>query len=331
MDILINKALAGDMRAIARIISLIENGDPIADAVMRRIYPLTGKAMVIGITGSPGAGKSTLTDKLIESFRKKGKTVGIIAVDPSSPFSGGAILADRIRMQRHTGDEGVYIRSMGTRGSLGGLSRGTREAVLLLDACGKDVIIIETVGVGQSEVDIIKIADTVCVVLVPGMGDDIQIMKAGIMEIANVFAINKADKPGVDRVAAEVRLMLELVRDKSWTPPVHLTVAENGTGVEEFAESIVKHHEFIKNSPEGARFEFRRLSSEVEDILLKNLTRKAEKVWRSQKSGKLMEDLAARKTNPYTVASDILRKLFPQADYDEGIKEANTSHVTPDN
>jgi len=331
VDILINKALAGDMRAIARIISLIENGDPIADAVMRCIYPLTGKAMVIGITGSPGAGKSTLTDKLIESFRKKGKTVGIIAVDPSSPFSGGAILADRIRMQRHTGDEGVYIRSMGTRGSLGGLSRGTREAVLLLDACGKDVIIIETVGVGQSEVDIIKIADTVCVVLVPGMGDDIQIMKAGIMEIANVFAINKADKPGVDRVAAEVRLMLELVRDKSWTPPVHLTVAENGTGVEEFAESIVKHHEFIKNSPEGARFEFRRLSSEVEDILLKNLTRKAEKVWRSQKSGKLMEDLAARKTNPYTVASDILRKLFPQADYDEGIKEANTSHVTPDN
>ena len=319
------------MRAIARIISLIENGDPIADAVMRRIYPLTGKAMVIGITGSPGAGKSTLTDKLIESLSKKGKSVGIIAVDPSSPFSGGAILADRIRMQRHTGDEGVYIRSMGTRGSLGGLSRGTREAVLLLDACGKDVIIIETVGVGQSEVDIIKIADTVCVVLVPGMGDDIQIMKAGIMEIANVFAINKADKPGVDRVAAEVRLMLELVRDKSWTPPVHLTVAENGTGVEEFAESIVKHHEFIKNSPEGARFEFRRLSSEVEDILLKNLTRKAEKVWRSQKSGKLMEDLAARKTNPYTVASDILRKLFPQADYDEGIKEANTSHVTPDN
>ncbi len=230
MDILINKALAGDTRAIARIISLIENDDPVADGILRRIYPLTGKAMVIGITGSPGAGKSTLTDKLIESFRKKGKSVGIIAVDPSSPFSGGAILADRIRMQRHTGDQGVYIRSMGTRGSLGGLSRGTREAVLLLDACGKDVIIIETVGVGQSEVDIIKIADTVCVVLVPGMGDDIQIMKAGIMEIANVFAINKADKPGVDRVAAEVRLMLELVRDKPWTPPVHLTVAENAPG-----------------------------------------------------------------------------------------------------
>jgi len=151
------------------------------------------------------------------------------------------------------------------------------------------------------------------------------------MEIANVFAINKADKPGVDRVAAEVRLMLELVRDKPWTPPVHLTVAENGTGVEEFAESIVRHHEFIKNSPEGARFEFRRLSSEVEDILLKNLTRKADKLWQSQKSEQLMEDLAARKTNPYLVASEILRKLFPQAEYNEGTKEANTSHVTPYN
>lgn len=253
MDKLIDKALAGDTRAIARIISLIENGDPVSDAVMRRIYPLTGRAVVIGITGSPGAGKSTLTDKVIESFRKQGKTVGIIAIDPSSPFSGGAILADRIRMQRHTGDDGVYIRSMGTRGSLGGLSRGTREAVLLLDACGKDVIVIETVGVGQSEVDIIKLADTVCVVLVPGMGDDIQIMKAGIMEIADVFAINKADKPGVDRVAAEVRLMLDLVKNRPWTPPVHLTIAENGDGVDEFAESILKHHDFIKNSPKAPR------------------------------------------------------------------------------
>ncbi len=311
MDILINKALAGDTRAIARIISLIENGDPVADAVMRRIYPLTGRAVVIGITGSPGAGKSTLTDKVIESFRKKGKSVGIIAIDPSSPFSGGAILADRIRMQRHTGDDGVYIRSMGTRGSLGGLSRGTREAVLLLDACGKDVIVIETVGVGQSEVDIIKLADTVCVVLVPGMGDDIQIMKAGIMEIADVFAINKADKPGVDRVAAEVRLMLDLVKNRPWTPPVHLTIAENGTGVEDFTESILKHHEFIRNSPEGAKVEYRRLSAEVEDILLKNLSRRTEKIWKKHMSEELMKDLSTRNTNPYLVAADILKELFP--------------------
>ncbi len=313
MDKLIDRALGGETRAIARIISLIENGDPISDRVMRRIYPMTGRAVVIGITGSPGAGKSTLTDKVIESFRKKGKSVGIIAIDPSSPFSGGAILADRIRMQRHTGDDGVYIRSMGTRCSLGGLSRGTREAVLLLDACGKDVIVIETVGVGQSEVDIIKLADTVCVVLVPGMGDDIQIMKAGIMEIADVFAINKADKPGVDRVAAEVRLMLDLVKNRDWTPPVHLTIAENGTGVDEFAGSILKHHDFIKNSPEGAKVEQRRISSEVEDILLKNLSRRTERIWRDHMSEELMKELTERKTNPYLVAADILEKLFPSA------------------
>ena len=311
MDILINKALAGDVRAVARIISLIENEDPLSDAIMRHIYPLTGKAMVIGITGSPGAGKSTLTDKLIETFRKQGKTVGVIAVDPSSPFSGGAILADRIRMQRHTGDPGVYIRSMGTRGSLGGLSRGTRESVLLLDACGKNVIIIETVGVGQSEVDIVKIADTVCLVLVPGMGDDIQIMKAGIMEIAHVFAINKADRPGVDKVEAEVRIMLDLARERPWVPPVHLTVAENGTGVPELVESLEKHRNFLRNSPDGIRSEERRLSFEVEDILLKNLTRKAEKIWRTCRTDDVLKALAEKRENPYAVAGDILKKLFP--------------------
>lgn len=309
MDILVKKALGGDIRAIARIISLIENDDPLTDRIMKTIYPLTGKAMVIGITGSPGAGKSTLTDKLIESFRAKGKSVGIIAIDPSSPFSGGAILADRIRMQRHTGDEGVFIRSMGSRGALGGLSRGTREAVLLLDACGKDVIIIETVGVGQSEVDVIKIADTVCVVLVPGMGDDIQIMKAGIMEIAHVFAVNKADKPGVDRVASEVRLMLDLVKDKPWTPPVHLTVAEKGDGVEDFAESIIRHSQFMKESPAGLDLELKQLSSEIEDILLKNLTREAEKLWRAYKNPRLMEELREKKTNPYEVAAEVMKSL----------------------
>lgn len=326
MEALINKALGGNVRAIARIISLIENEDPAVNKIMQTIYPHTGKAMVIGITGSPGTGKSTLTDKMIERFRSRGKSVGIIAIDPSSPFSGGAILADRIRMQRHTEDAGVYIRSMGTRGSLGGLSRGTRESVLLLDACGKDVIIIETVGVGQSEVDIIKIANTVCVVLVPGMGDDIQIMKAGIMEIANVFVINKADKPGVDKVAAEIRLMLTLVKERSWLPPVHLTVAENGSGVEEFVDSIVKHHEFIKNSPEGLGFEQRRLGSEVEDILLKDLSRKTGKIWRSFKTDEVMEALVARKTTPYTVAGDVLKKVFDNL---KGKKEDNIADDLP--
>ncbi len=310
MDILVGRALGGDIRSLARLISLIENGDPLTDRVMRQIYPKTGRALVIGITGSPGAGKSTLTDKLIETFRRQGKTVGIIAVDPSSPFSGGAILADRIRMQRHTGDSGVYIRSMGTRGSLGGLSRGTREATLLLDACGWDVIIIETVGVGQSEVDIIKIANTVCVVLVPGMGDDIQIMKAGIMEIANVFVLNKADKPGVDRVAAEVKLMLDLVRDRPWIPPVHKTIAENGTGVGELVDSIVRHHEFLKTGTDGLRSEYARVSFEVEDILLKDLSRRAEKIWKTHRTQDVMDALVRRDENPYTVAGAILKEMF---------------------
>jgi len=308
---LLEKALGGDIRSIARIISLIENDNPEKDTLLKRVYPMTGKAIVLGITGSPGAGKSTLTDKVIEHFRRQGKKVGVIAVDPSSPFSGGAILADRIRMQRHTGDSGVYIRSMGTRGSLGGLSRGTRESVILLDACGYDVIIIETVGVGQSEVDIIKIADTVCLVLVPGMGDDIQIMKAGIMEIANVFAINKADKPGVDRVAAEVRLMLDLVKDRPWVPPVHLTVAENGTGIEELVASIASHSVFLKSNPDGVRREWRRLAFEVEEILLQHITRMTEKSWNAYKTDEVMELLLSRKSNPYAVAEDVLRKIIP--------------------
>ncbi|HRV97866.1 MAG: methylmalonyl Co-A mutase-associated GTPase MeaB [Synergistaceae bacterium] len=311
MDTLLEKALGGDIRSIARIISLIENDNPEKDTLLKRVYPMTGKAIVLGITGSPGAGKSTLTDKVIEHFRRQGKKVGVIAVDPSSPFSGGAILADRIRMQRHTGDSGVYIRSMGTRGSLGGLSRGTRESVILLDACGYDVIIIETVGVGQSEVDIIKIADTVCLVLVPGMGDDIQIMKAGIMEIANVFAINKADKPGVDRVAAEVRLMLDLVKDRPWVPPVHLTVAENGTGIEELVASIASHSVFLKSNPDGVRREWRRLAFEVEEILLQHITRMTEKSWNAYKTDEVMELLLSRKSNPYAVAEDVLRKIIP--------------------
>ncbi len=311
MDTLLEKALGGDIRSIARIISLIENDNPKKDVLLKRIYPMTGNAIFLGITGSPGAGKSTLTDKVIERFRSQEKKVGVIAVDPSSPFSGGAILADRIRMQRHTGDSGVYIRSMGTRGSLGGLSRGTRESVILLDACGYDVIIIETVGVGQSEVDIIKIADTVCLVLVPGMGDDIQIMKAGIMEIANVFAINKADKPGADRVAAEVRLMLDLVKDRPWVPPVHLTIAENGTGIDDLVGSIVSHATFLKSNPDGVRREWRRLAFEVEEILLQHITRVAAKSWNAYKTEDVMESLLARKSNPYAVAEDVLRKIIP--------------------
>ena len=312
VDTLLEKALAGDIRSIARIISLIENDSPAKDALLKRIYPMTGKAMVIGITGSPGAGKSTLTDKVIEHFRLRGKRVGVIAVDPSSPFSGGAILADRIRMQRHTGDTGVYIRSMGTRGSLGGLSRGTRESVILLDACGYDIIIIETVGVGQSEVDIIKIADTVCLVLVPGMGDDIQIMKAGIMEIADVFIVNKADRDGADRVSTEVNMMLDLLGMRPWRPPVLKTIAERGDGVPEVVTEMTRHREFLDVSEEGRRRKWQRLGMEVEEILRREIASLVELAWEKEKSPELFESLAERKTNPYEVAERVLGRILTE-------------------
>ena len=230
---LISKALEGDHRSIARLISLVESESPQAEHIMRKIYPHSGKAQIIGLTGSPGAGKSTLADKVIAHFKELGKKIGVIAVDPSSPFTGGAILGDRLRMQQHAVDPDIFIRSMGTRGSLGGLSRSTQEAALILDACGKDIVIIETVGVGQSEVDIVKIADTVGLILVPGMGDDIQVMKAGIMEIADVFIVNKADRDGADRVSTEVNMMLDLLGMRPWRPPVLKTVAERGEGVKE--------------------------------------------------------------------------------------------------
>lgn len=307
MSDLAKRVLNGDVRGIARAISCLENQNPESDALMREIYPKTGRAWIIGITGSPGAGKSTLTDKIIEHFRADGKSVGVIAIDPSSPFSGGAILADRIRMQRHTDDPEVYIRSLGARGSLGGVSSGTRESALVLDAAGKDVVIIETVGVGQSEIDIMKISDTVCVVLVPGLGDDIQIMKAGIMEIADVFVVNKADRDGADKVARETRTMLDLLKSE-WTPPVVLTTAENGDGVPELIEKIKEHRNFLQNSVAGKERATRRIDSEVEALLLSNLSKRVSQAWEEMK-GTVIEDLLERKTTPYEIAERIIRKI----------------------
>ena len=212
----------------------VENEYDEAVDIMKKLYPHTGNAYVIGITGPPGAGKSTLTDKIVKEYRRLGKTVGVIAIDPTSPFSGGAILGDRIRMNELTLDEGVFIRSMGTRGSLGGLSHKTADAVKIMDAAGKDVIIVETVGVGQSEVDIVKAADTTLVVVVPGLGDDIQAIKAGILEIADIFTINKADRDGADKLNVELEMMLDLYQDKlDWRPPIKRTVAHRNEGIAE--------------------------------------------------------------------------------------------------
>jgi len=307
---LISRALGGDHRSIARLISLVESESPQAEHIMRRIYPHSGKAHIIGLTGSPGAGKSTLADKVIAAFKGLGKTIGVIAVDPSSPFTGGAILGDRLRMQQHAVDPDVFIRSMGTRGSLGGLSRSTQEAALILDACGKDVVIIETVGVGQSEIDIVKIADTVGLILVPGMGDDIQIMKAGIMEIADVFIVNKADRDGADRVSTEVNMMLDLLGMRPWRPPVLKTIAERGEGVAEVVSEIVRHHDFLDVSEEGRKRKWRRLGMEVEEILRREIASLVELAWEREKSPELFEFLAERKTNPYEVAERILGKIL---------------------
>lgn len=312
MEKLIAKALDGDHRSIARLISLVESESPQAEHIMRRIYPHSGKAHILGLTGSPGAGKSTLADKVIASFKSLGKTIGVIAVDPSSPFTGGAILGDRLRMQQHAVDPDVFIRSMGTRGSLGGLSRSTQEAALILDACGKDIVIIETVGVGQSEIDIVKIADTVGLILVPGMGDDIQIMKAGIMEIADVFIVNKADRDGADRVSTEVNMMLDLLGMRPWRPPVLKTIAERGEGVAEVVSEMVRHREFLNVSEEGRKRKWRRLGMEVEEILRREIASLVELAWEREKSPELFESLAERKTNPYEVAEQILGKILTE-------------------
>jgi LAO/AO transport system kinase len=310
MEKLIARALEGDHRSIARLISLVESESPQAEIIMRKIYPHSGKAHIIGLTGSPGAGKSTLADKIIAHFKSLGKTVGVIAVDPSSPFTGGAILGDRLRMQQHAVDPDVFIRSMGTRGSLGGLSRSTQEAALILDACGKDVVLIETVGVGQSEVDIVKIADTVGLILVPGMGDDIQIMKAGIMEIADIFIVNKADRDGADRVATEVNMMLDLLGMRPWRPPVLKTVAERGEGVEEVVSEMTRHADFLLRSEEGRRRKWQRLGMEVEEILRREIAVMVEVAWEKEKSPELFELLATRKTTPYEVAERVLGTIL---------------------
>ncbi len=263
-----------EIRALAKAITLVERDDASKLELLQSIHPMTGRAHCIGLTGSPGAGKSSLVNRLIDFLRNKGLTVAVVAVDPTSPFSGGAILGDRVRMSRHFTDPGVFIRSMGTRGSLGGLSRTTKEAVRLIDAYGFDVILIETVGVGQSELDIMKVADTTALVLNPGSGDVVQVFKAGIMEIADVFVINKADYPGVGKLQGQINSLLDLIKkDKEWRPPVVRMVATQNKGFAEMWQQLEKHKELLRDDDEANQRNYKRFKDEVIDMVYYEILR----------------------------------------------------------
>jgi len=313
-DDLVSRLLKGEARALARAISIVEDRMPAARDLIKATYPRSGRAPVIGVTGPPGAGKSTLVDQLTSVFRRHGSKVGIIAVDPSSAFSGGAVLGDRIRMQRHSTDDGVFIRSMATRGHFGGLASATVDVADLMDASGCQVLIIETVGVGQDEVDVVSVADAVLVVLVPGLGDDIQTIKAGIMEIPDIFVLNKADRDGVDRLQADVKTMLSFVdsRDASHRPPPRIirTVATSGDGIEALHEAIL---EFLKSSDPGMLSSRRRDRSRQR---LLSLLRQRVLEWASGPASggafdRAVEELAGRITDPYTAADRLLQQFSP--------------------
>jgi LAO/AO transport system kinase len=304
--------LSGSRLALSRAITAIENEYDDAVEIMQKIYGSTGKAYVLGITGPPGAGKSTLTDKIAKAYRAMGKTVGIIAIDPTSPFSGGAILGDRIRMSELTLDEGIFIRSMGTRGSLGGLSRKTADTIKLMDAAGKDIILVETVGVGQSEVDIVKTADTTIVVMVPGLGDDIQAIKAGILEIGDVFAINKADREGVDKVYREIEMMLDLNQEKVlWRPPVKKVIASQNEGVTELLEAIDQHKNWLSESGELSVRRNERIKTELLAILNEHIGRYIlAKVTQNGQFDELLHSVEAREVDPYSAVQNIIKDIL---------------------
>jgi LAO/AO transport system kinase len=305
---LLARARAGDKRSIARLVSVVENDDPGAAEAMRALYPETGRAQIVGITGPPGGGKSTLVNRLAGAYRERGSRVAIVAVDPSSPFSGGAILGDRIRMRERFLDEGVFIRSMASRGHAGGLARATSRVVNVLDALGTDVVLVETVGVGQEEVDVIRVVDTVCLVTVPGLGDDIQAIKAGILEIADVLVVNKADRPGADEAARDLAQMLTLAKDRPWKTPIVRTSAQSGDGLPQLMEAIDKHRAWSRES--GEYLERRRgaARAEVEALLREALLRELEGRVGDARLDAAIAKVADRSIDPYAAVDEILRE-----------------------
>jgi len=312
IDEIVNGVLEGDTRALARAITMVENEREGCEQILKRIYPHTGHAYVVGLTGAPGVGKSTLVDRLAKLARGHGHSVGILAVDPTSPFSGGAILGDRVRMQSHSGDPGVFIRSLATRGHLGGLSRASGGVIQLMDAAGRDLILVETVGSGQSEVEIMRYAHTVVVVVIAGLGDEIQMIKAGILEIGDVFCVNKADREGSDRTVADLRMLADSCSE-GWIPPVVKTQARSGEGVDQLYQAIIGHRQYLESTGDMRHRQLRSAEAGIRDIIIEQVVDRTLDLARAEQVlDGLLERLTARQTDPYQAAKHLLNAYGSQ-------------------